>query len=94
MLDALASNEYFRIVTGGGGFGRTDKVEMLAPFPPVLAALKVCFVAAGLPDPPCFAEPLTPAHIEALRLPSRPRPRDPHARAAELPPSSAATVAT
>jgi hypothetical protein len=98
MLDALASNEYFRIVTDGGGFGRTDKVERLAPFPHVLAALKVCwegpdpalncgrcekcvmtrlnFLAAGLPDPPCFAEPLTPAHIEALRLPSLQAARD------------------
>ena len=32
-----------QVVTDGSGFGRTDKVEMLAPYPAVLAAIKVCW---------------------------------------------------
>src|SRR6185369_11158763 len=42
VLDALSSNDFFRVVTDGGGFGRTDKIEALLPFPEVLAGIKVC----------------------------------------------------
>jgi hypothetical protein len=98
MLDALASNEWFTLVSDGGGYGRADKIEALAPFPEALAALKVCwqgsdparncgrcekcvmtrlnFLAAGIPDPPCFDEPLELAHIAALPMPSLDRVRD------------------
>jgi len=91
-LDALSSNDFFQVVTDGGGFGRADKIEALSCFPQALAALKVCwegpdparncghcqkcvltrlnFLAAGLPDPPCFETPLELAHIERLDLPS------------------------
>jgi hypothetical protein len=43
VLDALASNDFFRVVTDGGGFGRTDKIEALLPFPIAIAAIKVCW---------------------------------------------------
>lgn len=43
VVEALASGDWFRVVTDGSGFGRTEKVEMLAPYPAVLAAIKVCW---------------------------------------------------
>lgn len=98
VLDQLASNEYFQLVSDGGGFGRAEKIETLAPFPDALAGLKVCwqgrdagrncgvcekcvmtrlnFLAARLPDPPCFDTPLAPSHIAALPLPSLEAVRD------------------
>ena len=97
-LDALASNDFFRVVSDGGGFGRADKVEALLPFPEAIASIKVCwrgadparncgscekcvmtrlnFLAAGLPDPPCFDTPLTLAHVAGLDLPSVHAARD------------------
>jgi len=42
-VEALASGDWFRVVTDGSGFGRTEKVEMLTPYPAVLAAIKVCW---------------------------------------------------
>lgn len=42
-IEALGSGDWFRVVTDGSGFGRTDKVATLAPYPDVLAALKVCW---------------------------------------------------
>jgi hypothetical protein len=47
-LDNLASNEYFRLVSDGGGYGRTDKIEALLPFPEAIAGLRVCWQG---PDP-------------------------------------------
>jgi len=98
VLDALASNDFFRLVTDGGGYGRTEKIELLRPFPEAFAAIKVCwqgddparncgrcekcvmtrfnFLAAGLPDPPCFDGPLVPAHVAALPMPDLHRIRD------------------
>jgi hypothetical protein len=98
VLDALSSNDFFRVVTDGGGFGRTDKIEALLPFPGILAGIKVCwegpdpsrncghcqkcvmtrlnFLAAGMPDAPCFETPLALAHIAGLRLPSIDAARD------------------
>jgi len=98
LLDALASNDWFRLVTDGGGHGRTDKIEALRDEPHALAAMKVCwqgpdparncgrcekcvmtrlnFLAAGIPDPPCFDEPLALAHVAALELPSLQKVRD------------------
>lgn len=98
ILDALSSNDFFRVVTDGGGFGRADKIEALLPFPRDLAGIKVCwegpdpsrncghcqkcvmtrlnFLAAGMPDPPCFETPLALAHIAGLRLPSVGAARD------------------
>lgn len=97
-LDALCSNDYFRVVSDGGGFGRADKIEALRLFPDALAGLKVCwqgpdparncgvcekcvmtrlnFLAAGLPDPPCFDTPLALAHIAGLSMPSLEKARD------------------
>jgi hypothetical protein len=43
LIESLASGDWFRVVTDGTGFGRVDKVEMLAPFRDVLAAIKVCW---------------------------------------------------
>jgi hypothetical protein len=43
VIDTLSSNDYFRIVTDGSGFGRTDKFEALAPFPAAVAGVKVCW---------------------------------------------------
>ena len=90
--DALLTNDSFTVVSDGGGFGRTDKVESLLPFPSVLSGIKVCwegkdparncgrcqkcvvtrlnFLAAGMPDPPCFDTPLEVAHVTGLPLPS------------------------
>ncbi len=98
MLDALASNEFFTLVSDGGALGRTDKIEALAPFPEALDRLRVCwqgsdpasncgrcekcvmtrlnFLAAGMPDPPCFDGPLEPSHVAALSMPSLDRVRD------------------
>ena len=42
-VESLASGDWFRVVTDGSGFGRTEKVEMLTPYPAVLAAIKVCW---------------------------------------------------
>jgi hypothetical protein len=42
-VEAQASGDWFRVVTDGSGFGRTEKVEMLTPYPAVLAAIKVCW---------------------------------------------------
>jgi hypothetical protein len=42
-VEALASGDWFRVVTDGSGFGRAEKVELLAPYPAVLAAIKVCW---------------------------------------------------
>jgi hypothetical protein len=42
-VEALASGDWFRVVTDGSGFGRAEKVEMLRPYPAVLAAIKVCW---------------------------------------------------
>jgi hypothetical protein len=96
LLDALASND--RLVTDGGGYGRTDKVETLRDEPQALAAIKVCwqgpdparncgrcekcvmtrlnFLAAGIPEPPCFDEPLRLEHVAALELPTLQKVRD------------------
>lgn len=98
VLDALASNDHFRVVTDGGGFGRADKIEALLPFPQATASLKVCwegpdpsrncgqcqkcvmtrlnFLAAGIPDPPCFDTPLELDQIARLPLPSVGAARD------------------
>jgi hypothetical protein len=43
VLDALVSNDFFRVVTDGGGFGRADKIELLAQFPLALRGIKVCW---------------------------------------------------
>lgn len=97
-LDALCSNDFFRLITDGGGYGRADKAEALLPYPEALAAVKVCwqgpdpavncgacqkcimtrldFLAAGLPDPPCFDGPLTLDHIATLELHSMYGARD------------------
>jgi len=48
VLEALCSNDYFRVVTDGSGFGRTDKIEALLPYPEALAGIKVCWEG---PDP-------------------------------------------
>ncbi len=42
-VEALASGDWFRVVTDGSGFGHTEKAEMLTPYPAVLAAIKVCW---------------------------------------------------
>jgi len=42
-VETLASGDLFRVVTDGSGFGRTERVEMLTPYPAVLAAIKVCW---------------------------------------------------
>ena len=97
-LDALSSNDFFQVVTDGGGFGRADKIEALSRFPQAIATIKVCwegpdparncgycqkcvmtrlnFLAAGLPDPPCFETPLEVAHVARLDLRSLHDARD------------------
>lgn len=47
-LDALCTNDDFRLVTDGAGFGRADKVEALLPYPEAVANLRVCWQG---PDP-------------------------------------------
>jgi hypothetical protein len=91
ILDTLVSNDCFRVVTDGGAFGRTDKVEALLPFPEAIEGIKTCwegddpsrncgrcqkcvitrlnFLAAGMPNPPCFDTPLSLEHIAALPMP-------------------------
>lgn len=98
VLDALISNDAFHVVTDGGAFGRTDKIEALLPFPEVLEGIKVCwegsdpsrncgrcqkcvmtrlnFLAAGMPNPPCFDTPLSLELIAALPLPDVSAARD------------------
>jgi hypothetical protein len=98
VLDALVSNEFFQVVTDGGGFGRADKIEALLPFPVAIERIKTCwegddpsrncgscqkcvmtrlnFLAAGVPDPPCFDTPLELAQISGLSLPSMSAARD------------------
>ena len=46
VLDALVSNDFFHVVTDGGGFGRTDKIEALLPFPHAIQGIKVCWEGA------------------------------------------------
>jgi len=92
ICDALLTNDWFTVVSDGGGFGRSDKVETLLPFPQAVKAIKTCwegedparncgrcqkcvvtrlnFLAAGMPDPPCFDTPLESAHVTGLPLPS------------------------
>jgi hypothetical protein len=43
MLDALASNQFFTLVSDGGGYGRTDKIEAIRDVPEALAGLRVCW---------------------------------------------------
>lgn len=43
VIEALVSGDWFRVVTDGSGFGRAEKVGLLAPYPAVLAAIKVCW---------------------------------------------------
>lgn len=43
VVDELASGDWLRVVMDGSGFGRAEKVEMLAPFPEALSAIKVCW---------------------------------------------------
>jgi hypothetical protein len=98
VIDMLASNDWFRIVTDGGAYGRADKIEALAGFPDILAGIKVCwegddpsrncgecekcvmtrlsFLAAGMPDPPCFDTPLRLEHVARLDLRSVSAARD------------------
>ncbi len=45
-IEALGSGDWFRVVTDGSGFSRTDKVRTLAPYPDVLAAIKVCWAGS------------------------------------------------
>lgn len=47
-LDALCSNDDFRLVTDGAGFGRADKIEALLPYPEAVTNLRVCWQG---PDP-------------------------------------------
>jgi hypothetical protein len=42
-VEALASGDWFRVVTDGSGFGRTEKVEALANYAAVISAIKVCW---------------------------------------------------
>jgi hypothetical protein len=42
-VEALASGDWFRVVTDGSGFGRTEKVEALANYAAVIGAIKVCW---------------------------------------------------
>ena len=98
ILDTLVSNDCFRVVTDGGAFGRTDKVEALLPFPEAIEGIKTCwegddpsrncgrcqkcvitrlnFLAAGMPNPPCFDTPLSLEHIAALPMPDIGAARD------------------
>lgn len=43
IIEMLASGDWFRVVTDGSGFGRAEKVELLAHYPAVLPAIKVCW---------------------------------------------------
>ncbi len=47
-MDDLCSNEDFRLVTDGGGFGRADKAAALLAYPDILSSLRVCWQG---PDP-------------------------------------------
>jgi hypothetical protein len=43
VFNALCSNDYFSLVTDGGAFGRTDKIEVLLPYPNAVSGIKVCW---------------------------------------------------
>jgi len=41
--DGLLTNDWFTVVSDGGGFGRADKVETLLPYPEAFERVKVCW---------------------------------------------------
>ncbi len=98
IADTLAGNDHFRVVVDGEGYGRADKIEVLAPYRDILGGIKVCweggdparncgecekcvmtrlsFLAAGVPDAPCFDTPLTIGHVARLDIRSVSGARD------------------
>lgn len=42
-LDSFCSNDYFRMITDGGGYTRADKAEALLPYPEAVKTVKVCW---------------------------------------------------
>jgi len=47
-LDSFCSNDFFQMITDGGGYTRADKAEALLPYPEAVKSVKVCWQG---PDP-------------------------------------------